>query len=124
MRLLSAFFVYFIKNIYHANTSFCNNTQYWCQQTSIGLKIYDPGYPALKENDYRRCLHYYNDNLKCKGFEYDENQGICRCVASLSQNVKDNMKTTMFWKTSTNVSCYQELSNGKSYTYWFTAWRN
>ncbi len=112
MRFSILFSISFSKYlIYNANASLCYNYQHWCQENGTGLNLYSPGVPTLDANNYKTCLHHCDGNTACKGFEYDPNEKMCRFSAFLF--TKDKPETLIYWKTTTNVSCAEELSDGK-----------
>ena len=93
----------------------CDNTKFWCKKFGFGLKSNDLGFLTLNHTEYNYCVSYCHKKTTCKTFEYRSNQKICRFSSRLVQNVEQEVAASyeVFWKKGTNLSCSQEMAQGK-----------
>ncbi len=113
--LIISYSAIFIHNINWVKTSFCDESNYWCYKSGLRIKS---GLIQLNQTEYTSCIQYCEENMICKGFEYDINQQTCRfasfpCFLRGNVDQHDLHELEVYWKKMPNVSCSKEIHEGK-----------
>ena len=112
------FLVILLQNINIIQSSYCNNTEYWCHKASFRIKYSDPGFVNLTQSEYKDCVLYCQQNMTCKAFEYNALKKKCKFTSKWIENVKEAPNTQdIFWKKSSNKACFLEIHEGGMHSF-------
>ncbi len=105
----------FLQNVICILSSLCNNTEYWCHKSGIGMKYLDSSFTIWNHTDYKNCVEFCQENIQCKAFEYNVIEKTCRFSPRWCRilDQMDSNKADVFWKRSPQMSCSHELNEGE-----------